>query len=62
MIILVALEDELSKDNLVGCQVEYTGVGKINAAIKTTEAIRKYSPELIINLSLIHISEPTRPY
>ena len=49
MIILVALEDELSKEDLVGCQVEYIGVGKINAAIKTAEAIRKYSPELIIN-------------
>lgn len=41
MIILVALEDELSKDDLVECQLEYTGVGNINAAIKTAEAIRK---------------------
>ena len=49
MIILVALEDELSKDDLVECQIEYIGVGKINAAIKTIEAIRKYSPESIIN-------------
>ena len=49
MIILVALEDELSREDLNELQIEHMGVGKINAAIKTTETIRKYSPELIIN-------------
>tara|TARA_B100000212_G_scaffold217306_1_gene164516 strand:+ start:59 stop:592 length:534 start_codon:yes stop_codon:yes gene_type:complete len=49
MIILVALEDELSKEDLNQPQIEHMGVGKINAAIKTTESIRKYSPKLIIN-------------
>ena len=49
MIILVALEDELNKEDFDKIQIEHMGVGKINAAIKTTEAIRKYSPELIIN-------------
>ena len=49
MIILVALEDELTKEDLNGLQIEYMGVGKINAAIKTTEVIRNHSPELIIN-------------
>ena len=49
MIILVALEDELSREDLNEPQIEHMGVGKINAAIKTTETIRKYSPELIIN-------------
>ena len=49
MIILVALVDELSKEDLNEPQIEHMGVGKINAAIKTTEVIRKYSPELIIN-------------
>ena len=49
MIILVALVDELSKEDLNETQIEHMGVGKINAAIKTTEVIRKYSPELIIN-------------
>ena len=49
MIILVALEDELIKEDLNGLQIEHMGVGKINAAITTTEVIRKHSPELIIN-------------
>ena len=49
MIILVALEDELTKEDLNEFHIEYMGVGKINASIKTTEAIRKYSPKLIIN-------------
>ena len=49
MIILVALEEELSKDDLNEAKIEYMGVGKINAAIKTIESIRKYSPKLIIN-------------
>ena len=52
MIILVALEDELTKEDLNGLQIEHMGVGKINAAITTTEAIEdaeKHSPELIIN-------------
>ena len=49
MIILVALEDELSKEDLNEPQIEHMGVGKINAAIKTIEAIEKYSPKLIIN-------------
>ena len=48
MIILVALEDELSKEDLVGCQVEYIGVGKINAAIKTAE-VRAPEPYFLVN-------------
>ena len=39
----------------------YSGVGKINATIKIMELISKFQPNEIINLSLIHISEPTRP-
>jgi adenosylhomocysteine nucleosidase len=47
--ILVAIKEELSKEDLPGFQVHYTGVGKINAAIKTSEIINKYSPSLVIN-------------
>jgi adenosylhomocysteine nucleosidase len=31
-------------------QVIYTGIGKVNAAFKLTQAIERYKPELIINL------------
>jgi nucleoside phosphorylase len=48
-IILVALEEELPKSTLPGFHIEYTGVGKINASLKTAEVIQKFSPELIIN-------------
>tara|TARA_Y100000741_G_C17946590_1_gene434042 strand:+ start:53 stop:595 length:543 start_codon:yes stop_codon:yes gene_type:complete len=47
--ILVAVKEELRKEDLPGFQVHYTGVGKINAAIKTSEIINKYSPSLVIN-------------
>ena len=48
-IILVALEEELPKSTLPWFHIEYTGVGKINASLKTAEVIQKFSPELIIN-------------
>jgi adenosylhomocysteine nucleosidase len=31
-------------------QIIYTGLGKINAAIKTTEAVVKFNPKLIVNV------------
>ena len=49
VIILVAVKEELSKKDLPGFQIEYTGVGKINSTIKTVEIINQYSPSLIIN-------------
>lgn len=48
-IILVALEKELPRDTLPSFQIEYTGVGKINACIKAFEIIRQYNPYMIIN-------------
>lgn len=48
-IILVAVKDELSQKDLPDFQIHYTGVGKINAAIKTLKIIKDYSPSLIIN-------------
>ena len=48
-IILVALENELPQNILPDVHIEYSGVGKINAAIKTLEIIRKFNPDMIVN-------------
>ena len=47
--ILVAIKEELSEKDLPEMQIRYTGVGKINASIKTLKIIKDYSPSLIIN-------------
>ncbi len=49
ILILVALKEELSVNDLPGLHIHYTGVGKINASVKTIEVIDEYSPTLIIN-------------
>tara|TARA_B100000579_G_C22294055_1_gene604039 strand:- start:5 stop:544 length:540 start_codon:yes stop_codon:yes gene_type:complete len=49
ILVLVAVKEELSKGDLPDFQIHYTGVGKINAAIKTSEIISRYSPSLVIN-------------
>ena len=49
VLILVAVEEELSSKDLPSFQIHYTGVGKINAAIQTLEIIKTYSPTQIIN-------------
>ena len=49
ILILVAVKEELSEKDLPDMQIHYTGVGKINAAIKTSKIIRDNSPSLIIN-------------
>ena len=49
ILILVAVEAELSIEDLPRFQIHYTGVGKINASIKTLELIRDYSPTKVIN-------------
>lgn len=48
-IIVVALRDELPHDEFLGIPVVHTGVGKINAAIKTLNAVNEYQPDCIIN-------------
>ena len=48
-IILVALEAELPRDMLPNHHIEYTGVGKINAALKAAQVISEYQPKQIIN-------------
>jgi len=49
ILIFVAVEAELSQKDLPNFQIHYTGVGKINASIKTSEIIKDYSPTQIIN-------------
>ena len=49
ILILVAVKEELSRKDLPDVQIHYTGVGKINASIKTLEVIKAYSPNQIIN-------------
>ena len=49
ILILVAVEEELSIKDLPEFQIYYTGVGKINASIRTLEIIRDYSPTHVIN-------------
>ena len=49
ILILVAIEEELSVEDLPDYRVHYTGVGKINASIRTLEIIKDYSPTHVIN-------------
>ena len=48
-LILVALQDELDVNEIGDFKAYYSGVGKVNAAIKTLQVIQKHSPNLIIN-------------
>ena len=48
-VILVALENELPQNILPDEHIEYTGVGKINATIKTLEVIQEFNPDIIVN-------------
>ena len=50
-VIIVALPSEFDKNNLYkDFPVIFSGVGKLNAAFATAEAIKLYQPELVINL------------
>ena len=49
ILILVALQDELDANEIGDFKVYYSGVGKVNAAIRTLQVIQKHSPDLIIN-------------
>ena len=48
-LILVALEVELPTNKFSDFNIEYTGVGKINATMSTCMNIQKYQPSCIIN-------------
>ena len=49
VLLIVALKQELPKNLLPEFNIEYCGVGKINATYKALEIITKYEPKLIIN-------------
>ena len=50
LVVIVALESELSRRRLpVGMQLLHSGVGKINAAMATCDAIARLKPRLIVN-------------
>ncbi len=48
-VILVAINDELPKNILPEWNIQYTGVGKVNASYQATKVIYKYKPKYIIN-------------
>ena len=50
-LILVAIEDELRREDLPDHQIEYIGVGKVNAVINTLNAIP---------VSYTHLTLPTK--
>jgi adenosylhomocysteine nucleosidase len=50
ILVLTALQSELDRSRAPsGFEVVYTGVGKINAAIATAEALQRHRPQLAIN-------------
>ena len=54
IIVVAALENEIRSDILPShVPLIYTGIGKINAAVATLEAIQKFSPDLIINFGTV---------
>ena len=60
LLIITALESELDKSSLpAGIDIVYTGVGKINAAIKTYQAIHEFQPKCIVNFGTVGKINPT---
>jgi adenosylhomocysteine nucleosidase len=50
LLVMVALEEELSRQPLpAGVVLVHSGVGKVNAALATAEALREYAPSLVVN-------------
>jgi len=49
MLVLVAIEEELKRSELPDHEIEYVGVGKVNAVFNTLKAIEKHSPKQIVN-------------
>ena len=48
-LVLVAVKEELCEKDLPNFNIQYTGVGKINASFKTSEFIKEYSPTHVVN-------------
>ena len=49
VLLIIALKEELPRNLLPEFNIEYCGVGKINATYKALEIISKYEPKSIIN-------------
>jgi adenosylhomocysteine nucleosidase len=50
LLIITALESELNKANLpAGVNLVYSGIGKINAAMTSFQAIHEFQPKRVIN-------------
>ena len=60
MIVIAALESEIKAHSLPDhIPIVYSGIGKINAAIATFQAIQRYQPQLIINFGTVGKINPT---
>lgn len=60
MIVIAALESEIKANSLPDhIPIVYSGIGKINAAIATFQAIQRYQPQLIINFGTVGKINPT---
>ena len=55
LVIIVALQDELPNLKVDNCKLVYSGVGKVNAARTTTEAILKFQPREVVNLGTVGV-------
>jgi adenosylhomocysteine nucleosidase len=54
LVVIAALESEIKAHSLPNhIPVIYSGIGKINAAIATFQAIQRYQPQLIINFGTV---------
>ncbi len=60
MSVIAALEREIKAHSLPDhIPIVYSGIGKINAAIATFQAIQRYQPQLIINFGTVGKINPT---
>lgn len=59
-IVIVALESEFPPVQRLDFRVIYSGVGKINAARTTTEAILQFQPNRIINVGSVGVLDAKR--
>jgi adenosylhomocysteine nucleosidase len=54
LLIITALESELKREALPsGVEIVYSGIGKINAAMTTFQAILQYTPKRILNFGTV---------
>lgn len=54
LVVIAALESEIKANSLPAhIPIVYSGIGKINAAIATFQAIQRYQPKLIINFGTV---------